>query len=183
MLRLSSALLIVALCCALTLAVIYYNTAPRIEEQKKMLLVRSLNSVLSAHRYERYENGMVYFEAYDKEGIVVGWCLSLKGKGYGGDINLLVGLDSSKNITGVKVLEHMETPGLGSQINEVKYGQEEAAFLSQFKGKVFKDIVLVKGETKGNIQAITGATVSSRAVVDEVHRGIEEFFKVKKIEP
>jgi cell division protein FtsL len=37
MLRLSSALLIVALCCALTLAVIYYNTAPRIEEQKKML--------------------------------------------------------------------------------------------------------------------------------------------------
>ncbi|MCK4993682.1 MAG: RnfABCDGE type electron transport complex subunit G [Candidatus Omnitrophica bacterium] len=180
MLRLSSALLIVALCCALTLALIYYNTAPRIEEQKKMLLERSLNSVLSADRYEKYENGMVYFEAYDKEGIVVGWCLSLSEKGYGGDINLLVGLDSNKKITGVKVLGHKETPGLGSQINEVKYGQKDAAFLSQFNGKILEDIELVKGETKENIQAITGATVSSRAVVDGVRQGIEEFLKVKK---
>lgn len=128
MFRLSSALLIVALCCALTLAVIYHNAAPRIEEQKKMLLERSLNSVLSADRYEKYENGMVYFEAYDKEGIVVGWCLSLSGKGYVGDINLLVGLNSDKKITGVKVLEHKETPGLGSQISEVKYKQTDQLF-------------------------------------------------------
>ncbi|MFH1092638.1 MAG: FMN-binding protein [Candidatus Omnitrophota bacterium] len=180
MLRLSLTLLTVALCCALTLAVIYYNTAPRIEEQKKMLLERSLNSVLSAHSYEKYENGMVYFEAYDKEGIVVGWCLSLSGKGYAGEINLLVGLDTNKKITGVKVLEHMETPGLGSQISEVKYGQTEAAFLSEFRGKIAEDIRLVKGETQDNIQAITGATVSSRAVVELVRRGVEEFIKIKK---
>ena len=180
MFRLSTSLLIVALCCALTLSVIYYNTAPKIEQQKKIMLERSLNSVLSAHRYEKYENGTVYFEAYDKEGIVSGWCLALKGKGYGGDINLLVGVDSSKNITGVKVLEHMETPGLGSQISEVKYGQTEAAFLSQFKGKMLDDIKLIKGETKSNIQAITGATVSSRAVVDAVRQGVEEFLKLKK---
>ncbi len=180
MLRLSSALLIVALCCALILAVIYHNTAPRIEEQKKMLLERSLNSVLSAHRYEKYENGMVYFEAYDKEGIVVGWCLSLSGKGYGGDINLLVGLDTNEKITGVKVLEHKETPGLGSQISDLKYGQTEPAFLSQFKDKIVEDIVLVKGETEDNIQAITGATISSRAVVDGVRQGVEEFLKIKK---
>lgn len=180
MLRLSSALLIVALCCALTLALIYYNTAPRIEKQKQMMLERSLNSVLSADKYEKYENGMVYYEAYDKEGIVVGWCLSLSTKGYGGDINLLVGLDSDKKITGVKILDHMETPGLGSQICEVKYGQKEAAFLSQFKSKVVENIQLVKGETKDNIQAITGATVSSRAVVEGVRQGVEEFIKVKK---
>ena len=180
MLRLSSALLIVALCCALTLAVIYYITAPRIEEQKKMLLERSLNSVLSAHRYEKYENGRVYFEAYDKEGVVVGWCLPLSGKGYGGDIDLLVGLDSNEKITGVKVLEHKETPGLGSQISDVKYGQTESAFLSQFKGKSVEDILLVKGETEDNIQAITGATISSRAVVDGVRQGVEEFLKIKK---
>ncbi|MCG2711127.1 MAG: RnfABCDGE type electron transport complex subunit G [Candidatus Omnitrophica bacterium] len=180
MLRLSSALLIVALCCALTLAVIYYNTAPRIEEQKKILLERSLNSVLSADRYEKYENGMVYFEAYDKEGIVVGWCLSLSGKGYGGDINLLVGLDINEKITGIKVLEHKETPGLGSQISEVKYKQSESAFLSEFKGKTAEDIVLIKGKTKDNIQAITGATISSRAVVDAARQGVEAFLKIKK---
>ena len=180
MLRLSSALLIVALCCALTLAVIHYITASRVEEQKKMLLERSLNSVLRAHRYEKYENGMVYFEAYDKEGIVVGWCLSLSGKGYAGDINLLVGLGSNEKITGVKVLEHKETPGLGSQISDVEYEQTESAFLSQFKGKIARDIVLVKGETKDNIQAITGATISSRAVVEGVRQGVEKFLKIKK---
>ncbi len=179
MLRLSSALLIVALCCAFTLAVIYYNTAPRIEEQKKMLLERSLNSVLSAHRFEKHENGMVYYEAYDEEGIVVGWCLSLSGKGYGGDVDLLVGLDSDEKITGVKVLEHKETPGLGSKISDVKYGQKESAFLSQFKGKVAEDIVLVKGDSEDNIQAITGATISSRAVTDAVRQGVEKFLKIK----
>ncbi len=180
MLRLSSALLIVALCCALTLAVIYYNTAPRIEAQKQISLERSLKSVLEASKYEKYENGMVYYEAYDKEGILKGWCLPLSAKGYGGEINLLVGLDSQEKITGVKVLEHQETPGLGSQINDLEYQQTESAFLKQFKGKMFEDIFLVKEESEDNIQAITGATISSRAVIDGVRQGVEAFLETRK---
>lgn len=52
--------------------------------------------------------------------------------------------------------------------------------MSQFKGKIIEDIKLVKGETQNNIQAITGATISSRAVVDGVRQGVEEFLKIKK---
>ena len=86
MLRLSSALLIIALCCALTLAVIYHVTAPRIETQKQVLLERSLKAVLDAYSYEKYENGIIYYEAFDEDRILLGWCLPLSSKGYGGDI-------------------------------------------------------------------------------------------------
>jgi len=180
MLRLSFTLFCVALCCGLILAVIYHHTAPVIEKQKRLLLDESLNSVLAAEKYEKYQNGMVYYEAFDKDDVMLGWCLPLTAKGYGGDIRLLVGLDVDGKITGVKVLEHSETPGLGSQINEVGYKETEPAFLIQFKNKQAIDLVLIKGKTQDNIQAITGATISSRAVMDAVKEGIEKFLKMKR---
>jgi len=74
-------------------------------------------------------------------------------------------------------LEHSETPGLGSKISEIEYKQTEAKFLKQFKGKNIQDIVMVKGQTDKNIQAITGATISSKAVVSGVRAGIDGFLK------
>lgn len=180
MLRLSFTLFCVALCCGLILAFIYHHTAPVIEKQKQILLEQSLNSVLTADKYEKYQNGMVYYEALNDKDVVVGWCLPLGAKGYGGDIQLLVGVDINGKITGVKVLEHKETPGLGSQINEIGYKQTEPEFLKRFKGKKTIDLVLIKGQTQNNIQAITGATISSKAVLDTVKEGIEQFLEVKK---
>ncbi|MDD5747384.1 MAG: FMN-binding protein, partial [Candidatus Omnitrophica bacterium] len=159
------------------------HTSPVIEEQKQIVLERSLQSVIKADRYEKKEDGMDYYEALDNSGAVIGWGVPLSGKGYGGPIRLLVGVDITGVITGVKVLGHSETPGLGSKINEKGYKQTEPAFLRQFNGKKNQDIVLIKGPTDSNIQAITGATISSRAVVESVRKGVEEFLAARKERP
>lgn len=179
MLRLSSALFFVAMGCALTLAIVYQHTAPEIDKQKQILLEQSLQSVLKAVRFEKREDEVVYYEAFDDQEQIIGWCLPLMSKGYGGNMRLLVGIDTKQTITGLKVLEHNETPGLGSKINEKEYKQTEVLFLKQFTGKNLHNLVLVKSETEDNIQAIAGATVSSKAVVDGVRNGVESFLKKK----
>ncbi|MCP4650598.1 MAG: RnfABCDGE type electron transport complex subunit G [PVC group bacterium] len=181
MLRLSGALLIVAMVCALTLALIYKQTAPVIEKQKQMLLERSLKAVLEADSYEKQEEkGLEYYEAYSRDGSQLGWCLPLTSKGYGGNMQLLVGVDNTGDITGVSVLEHKETPGLGSKIVEKSRKETEAPFLKQFKSKNAENLMLVKGKSSTNIQAITGATISSKAVTDGVREGVKEFLKAKR---
>ena len=144
MFKLSSALVVVAMVCALTLALIYKQTAPIIEEQKQLLLERSLQTVLSADKYTKHEQDMVYYEAVREDGRIIGWCLPVQGKGYGGSIEILVGVDTSGTITGVKVLDQKETPGLGTKIVEKSAKETEAPFLKQFKQKKVNDIKFVK---------------------------------------
>jgi electron transport complex protein RnfG len=172
-------LLAVAFVCALTLSLIYKQTAPIIEEQKQILLEKSLQSVIKAESYEKKQTDVLFYEAKNSQGQIIGWALPMSAKGYGGDIQLLVGIDKQENITGVKVLEHKETPGLGSKISEIEYKQTEPEFLKQFKNKPVDDIVLTKNKTEKNIQAITGATISSKAVTEAVRLGAREFLKNK----
>ncbi len=181
MLKLISTLLIVSFVCVLILAVVYEKTSRIIEEQKQILLEESLQSVLKAARYEKNKEGIgVYYTAFDETGNVCGWCIPAASKGYGADIQMLVGLDTKEVITGIKILEHKETPGLGSKINEIGYKEKEPRFLGQFSGKKMGNLVLVKGPSKDNILAIAGATVSSRAVVNGVRLGVEAFLKSRK---
>ncbi len=79
---------------------------------------------------------------------------------------MLVSLDTDLKIRDVKILHHGETPGLGDQV-------EDKSFLDQFKGKALSQIVLLKAETKENIQAISGATISSRAVTNGVKDAVQ----------
>jgi electron transport complex protein RnfG len=92
-------------------------------------------------------------------------------------IRLLAGVDVNGLLTGVTVLEHRETPGLGAQIAHIAYGESEPAFLAQFKGKTADGLVLGKAEGQGSVQAITGATISSQAVLNSVREGLEAFLK------
>jgi Na+-translocating ferredoxin:NAD+ oxidoreductase subunit G len=88
------------------------------------------------------------------------------GKGYSSYIKMLVSLGSDMKIRDVKVLDMNETPGLGDQVLEKN-------FLDQFKGKSLAQIVLIKGETKENIQAVSGATYSSRGVTNGVKDAVQ----------
>ncbi len=88
------------------------------------------------------------------------------GKGYSSYIKMLVALSPDMKITDVKVLDMNETPGLGDQVLE-------KSFLDQFKGKSLPQIVLIKGETKENIQAVSGATYSSRGVTNGVKDAVQ----------
>jgi electron transport complex protein RnfG len=88
------------------------------------------------------------------------------GKGYSSFIKMLVSLGPDLKIRDVKVLDMNETPGLGDQVLE-------KSFLDQFKGKSLSQIVLIKGETKENIQAVSGATYSSRGVTNGVKEAMQ----------
>ena len=96
---------------------------------------------------------------------VLGHCFSVNVKGFGGPMTVLVGIDKTGTVTGVSILEMSETPGLGAR-------STEPAFRGQFKGKGPKGGLQVSKtppENERQIQAISGATISSRAVTRAVN--------------
>jgi len=88
-------------------------------------------------------------------------------QGYGGPIKMAFGTGLDGAITGLQVLNHTETPGLGAKITTPQ-------FRDQFKGKLLGQIVLKKDDsTNGKIDAITGATITSRAVTQAMRTALE----------
>ena len=168
---------IICLIATLVLAVTYEVTRPKIAEQLRQEEQAALKSIIpDADSFApKTLDGIEYFEAM-KGPDLVGYCLKVTGSGYGGYMRIMVGIDPNGVIRGVSVLEHQETPGLGSKITEVRPGETEPWFLKQFSGKPAKTVAVKK-----NIDAITGATISSKAVTDAVRNAVNDFLaKVKK---
>jgi electron transport complex protein RnfG len=94
-----------------------------------------------------------------EEGITV----SVSPQGYSGPIDMLVGINRQGKVKGVKILNHRETPGLGANI-------VKPDFLKQFEEKSQKDPI----EPKEDIDAISGATISSRAVCSGVRLALQK---------
>ena len=94
-------------------------------------------------------------------------------QGYSGPITLMFGTDSNGAVTGLRVLSHTETPGLGAKITT-------AQFRDQFRNKHPEHLILKKDDPpRGQIDAVTGATISSRAVTKTVRSTLESFNKEK----
>ena len=93
-------------------------------------------------------------------------------KGYGGRIDVLVGVLPDGTVNGIEITEQKESPGLGTKV-------AQPAFTDQFKGKKAPDATAWSKIKKdnGQIQAITGATISSRAVSEAVRSGLAVFSK------
>lgn len=95
-------------------------------------------------------------------------------EGYGGSINLLVGVDATGAITGVRVIPpHFETPGLGDAIEIQK-----SKWMLDFDGKSLHNTTEAQWRVKkdgGEFDAFTGATITPRAVVDAVHKALLYF--------
>jgi electron transport complex protein RnfG len=156
------------------LSLIYMFASPLIEanmleEQRSSIFI----VVPGAESYEEKSvDDITYFECRDSSGGVAGIALPAQGNGYQGVIKLMVGLTPDlERITGVKVLEQVETPGLGGRIGE-------EAFQSQFKDiSVEPEVEYVKNKEPGKnnqIRAVTGATISSRSVVAIINRAVNE---------
>jgi len=121
----------------------------------------------SAKRIEETKiNDSPLYKLFDKSNSLVGYAALISGNGYQGQIKLIAIADSSFNtIEGIQVIESSETPGLGAKINE-------DFFKKQFKGiKLTMPIECVKEKTtkENEIVAISGATISSKAVVNIVN--------------
>lgn len=105
-----------------------------------------------------------------KDGQIVGYTMALVTKGFSPGLSLTVGIDTSGVITGVEIGSHEETPGLGANATNPE-------FLAQYVG-ADGPIAVVKTPTdsKTEITALTGATITSNAVTDAVNL-VREFFE------
>lgn len=147
-------------------------TKDKIADQARITAENSRKIVLSAA--DSFESTDDYYTG-TSNGDVVGYVFETQAKGYGGTVKVMTGIDKDGNITGVVILEHSETPGLGANaVNE--------SFRDQYVQAVPEDgIQLVKNKVAGDgeVEALTGATITSRAVTTAVNAAIEQFQSVK----
>jgi electron transport complex protein RnfG len=153
------------------LALTYVNALPLIQENQLREKGEAVFTVIEgAEEYEEIEidRSAVYFIG-KKGGEIAGYAVLSEGSGYQGTIRIMTGYAPDlSTITGLQVLENMETPGLGNRI-------VEGPFRSQYEGlSLVPEVVCVKGETANpnEVQAITGATVSSKAVTRILNEGL-----------
>ena len=162
-------------------------TAPRIAAHRLRDLKAAIADVLPAYdNYEEVslEKYTLYIGKKSESDSPVGVALRVIGSGFQGKISIMVGVSPDfTTLTGMKVLEQIETPGLGDKIVEDPTREANPFwFPEQFKGKtLFPGIKAVKNRKPANdseIQAISGATISSKAVVDILNSEVK---KVKKM--
>ena len=145
--------------------------APKIEANRKAETERAIFVVQSeATQYEKVDADFELYEVFDDNQNSLGFALPYEGNGFQGNIRLIVGVNKElTNILGLEVLEQVETPGLGTKIVEKPFTDQFINILVQ------PQIDWVKGAEPSNpneIQAITGATISSKAIVNIINAGI-----------
>lgn len=158
-------LILTAICATATLMLSLINmlTKDKISRNADIIAAQSRMEVLSADHYEQLdEDGKVY-EALDSSGNQIGVVVVTEAEGYGGTIEVMTGIRSSGRVCAVKILSMSETSNLGAKI-------KEHDFLDQFIGS--NDPYLAVDKDGGSIDAISGATVSSRAVTEAVNGAI-----------
>ena len=144
-----------------------FQVVPGSETMQRLVLVGG--SVVPAGEGGAGSAGESIYAAYDGTGAFVGYAIPAAGAGFQDTIKLLYGYDpATRSTLGMQVLESRETPGLGDRI------YKDPDFLDEFRGlAVDPRIELVKGagEEPWQVDAITGATISSAAVVSILNQG------------
>ena len=168
--RMVLVLTLLGLISGLALSLVSNYADPLIEENKQEAIREAIYYVLqSTENYETEEvvDGNVVYRSFDSSDQLIGYAFTASGGGYQGTIRLMVGVGPNlEEIRGIQILESSETPGLGGKIR----GDD---FKGQFRGlSAAGEIGMVKSKEpgKGEIQAITGATISSKAVVNIINK-------------
>ncbi len=178
-LKLIVTLTLICVVAAVALSYVHQITLKPIAHQKRMEKVRALKKVLPAYDNHpdkdilkvKGDKGEIEVNLAKKNGKLIAVAFKVVSrKGYGGNIDILMGVDMQGKITGIEILSMAETPGLGARI-------EEPAFKKQFVGRTLKNTKWAVKKDGGDIDQITGATISPRAVTDALHHGLELFEK------
>ncbi len=176
-----SSLVVVTLVTSAALGYVYELTKGPIAEAKRAKKIRAIDGVVVSYDNnpvdEMYkipvEGGKDSLEVYPakKDGKLVASAVrTFSPKGYGGEVWLMIGLLPNGDINNVAVLEHKETPGLGSKMND-------EAFKSQFIGKNPSTFNLKVKKDGGNVDALSGATISSRAFGQATQLAFDTYMK------
>ena len=150
----------------LIIAAVYFVTAPiasknAIAQQQKAMqdLVRDADEFVEVEGQEEWL-------AAEKDGEVIAYVIETESQGYAGPIRLLVAVTPDAKVIDFSILAANETPGLGSNAGD-------EAFRKQFWDKGLDGLQVVKEPTKDKIQAMTGATITSRAVTNGIIEAVE----------
>lgn len=160
---------VVALCLAfvnsMTKDTIIERAKSDAEIQRRQVMTQAKSFEEINEWQDKDESGIIReaYAAYDGQELV-GYVFSAFPKGYGGEIKVTVGVGVDNIISGVKIGDNKETPGLGSKASE-------ESFTRQYSGKeIQKEFQVVKRvpSNDSEIEAISGATISTRAVTSAV---------------
>jgi len=166
------------------------NAAAKLEESKREVLTTDIVANIGKITELKEIDGVKFYDVVSKNNERLALIAEFTGKGYGGDIKLLAGINHKNyTILGLKPLAHSETPGLGAKIQEINnsISKKLAAinplinpakpwFCEQFKAVPHNRVVLKKDG--GAIDAITASTITSRAVTNAVYKALDLSKKV-----
>ena len=169
-------LVLVAICFAVTFAlaftygitspIIAENTARAASEARKELLPDADNFTEADVKPYTLEEGKVYvLETYTADN-GAGMVVTVNTNSYGGNLTAMVGIDKDGAITGVKVTDHTDTPGVGTKA-------QEESHLNQYRG--LTELLSDQVKTDASINAVTGASVSSGAIHKAVYCALEQY--------
>ena len=177
--KLTVVLTIICSLAATALALVYTITKEPIAYQQRLKKLKAIKAVQPDYDNEP-DQDFVDLKTDGSAEVPTRFYITKKGEtptgvvfmvsavGYGGTIDLMVGLNPEGSITGVQVLRHTETPGLGAKITEEK-------FLKQFIAKNVQDTNWALKKEGGDIDQISGATISPQAVVKALSGGLTLF--------
>jgi electron transport complex protein RnfG len=116
---------------------------------------------------------IIFNAAFDADGNVIGYVFATTSKSYGGDVSCMVGISCADNkITGVELTSINDTPGLGMKAK----GED---FLNQYTGRSGNIGVNKNEKTDTEIKAISGATITSKAVTAAVNDAFGAYETIK----
>lgn len=149
----------------------YFVTNPVAEQKAIEMKNKSMQGLVKdADNFKEIKDKKEWFEA-QKGGKTIAYVVPSESKGFGGPIKMLVAVTPEGKVIDFTILAHNETPGLGDNA-------QKDPFRNQYKNKGAEDLEVTKdpSNTK-NIQAMTGATISSKAVTKGVKEAVEEVTK------
>ena len=167
------ALLVITAVSGGLLGLIFSLTNPKIEEEKAKKNAAAIAEVLGTDENTTLDtvsiDGLFYNLAYDAQSNLLGAAVkTYSDAGFSGRIELMVGLLADGTINKISVLSQSETPGLGANMVQPK-------FKDQFDGKNPASFNLTVSKDGGDVDAITAATISSRAFSEAVRKACEGF--------
>jgi H+/Na+-translocating ferredoxin:NAD+ oxidoreductase subunit G len=176
-LRLGLILFLITALTGLTLGAANSITAGPIAETKAKAKQAAMQEILPAadefkEIADKNNDTVLEVNAGYKNDEIVGYALKVAPKGYGGKVEMMVGISNEGIIGGIKILSHSETPGLGANAPKPKFSGQFA------KKSISKKLQVIKGKAskENEVEALTGATITSRAVTGGVNSAID-FYK------
>lgn len=152
----------------LIIAAVYFVTYPFAVQKNEMLKQQAMKAlVTSADRFEPVSGKDQWFAA-EKDDNIIAYIIPGESKGYGGTIKMLVAVSMDGKVIDYNILSANETPGLGDKASK-------DFFRTRLMGKKSEALIVVKDPSnKDNVDALTGATITSTAVVKGVREAVDE---------